>query len=191
MNRQFFVTFLFLIIYTVILSDYGWSRSVKGVDFAEKISIDNHTLTLSGVGVRKKLIINVYLGALYLQNLTQNYDTIITSNQPKRIVLHFLYSEVKPEQLVEAWNEGFQKNSPDALINLRDRISEFNGWFTESVHKGATIAVTYIPGNGTEVMVNNTVKGTIPGEDFMRAVFAIWFGKHPPSNGLKEGMIGK
>lgn len=191
MNRQWILIVVFLFIIPLSFCGTAWSRTVKGVDFPDEIAIENHSLTLSGVGIRKKLIINVYLGALYLSKQTESYDTIITSNQPKRILMHFLYREVKPEQLVEAWNEGFQKNSPEALNDLRDKINTFNGWFTESVHKGDTITVTYLPDKGIEVMINDSVKGTISGEDFMRAVFAIWFGKYPPSNGLKEGMIGK
>ncbi len=191
MDRQWIVIVVLLFVFSVSFCTEGWSRKVKGVDFPDEITIENNSLTLSGVGIRKKLIINVYLGALYLSEITKSYDTIITSNQPKRIIMHFLYSEVKSEQLIEAWNEGFQKNSPEALNDLRDKINIFNGWFTESVHKGDTIIVTYLPDKGTEVMINDVVKGTISGEDFMRAVFAIWFGKYPPSNGLKEGMIGK
>ena len=31
----------------------------------------------------------------------------------------------------------------------------------------------------------------MPGEQFMRALFSVWFGTHPPSGGLKEGMMGE
>ncbi len=50
--------------------------------------------------------------------------------------------------------------------------------------------VTYTPGTGTEVAVKGKLKGTIPGKDFMEALFSIWFGKNPPSGDLKKGMLG-
>ncbi len=167
------------------------AREVKGVDFPETVTIKNSNCTLMGVGVRKKIIINVYLGALYLENPVSGYDAVISSDQKKRIHMHILYREIGADQLIEAWNEGFSKNAADLLPSLEKRIMTFNSFFTEPVNKGDTITVTYIPGTGTEVTVKGVKKGVIEGSDFMEAVFSIWFGPHPPSDGLKEGMMGE
>jgi hypothetical protein len=40
------------------------------------------------------------------------------------------------------------------------------------------------------VGVNGTVKGTIAGDDFGRALFSIWLGSRPPNPGLKAGLLG-
>ena len=145
-----------------------------------------------GVGIRKKFIIKVYLGALYLEKSTQSSQQVIASEQTKRIVMHFLYKEVKADQLVESWIEGFEKNSSKAKVAaLKNKINRFNSLFNESVKKGETIILTYTPGQGTEVIIKNVKKGAIEGHDFMEALFAIWFGPYPPSKGLKEGMLGE
>jgi len=40
------------------------------------------------------------------------------------------------------------------------------------------------------VDVNGAVKGTIAGDDFARALFAIWLGARPPNAELKTGLLG-
>ena len=51
--------------------------------------------------------------------------------------------------------------------------------------------IKYVPGTGVSLEVNGAVKGTIPGVDFKKAVFAIWLGAEPPNKALKNGMLGK
>ena len=182
---------LLAVFFLFAVSDISSAREVKGVDFPESATVGGKTCTLIGVGVRKKIIINVYLGALYMEKPTTAYSEVISSDQAKRILMHFLYREVNGDQLVEAWNEGFEKNAPDAIPKLKDRIARFNGFFTGSVKKGDSVVISYIPGTGTEVEIRGEKKGVIEGRDFMEALFSIWFGPHPPSGGLKEGMMGE
>lgn len=190
-NNRLRTSALFMTFITLVLIPNGWSREVMGVNFPEALEIQGTQCKLQGVGVRKKLIINVYLGALYLTKPSRNASEVVSSDQTKRIVMHFLYKEVKANQLIEAWNEGFTKNSGNAMQLLKDKIELFNGYFTEPIKKGETIVLTYVPGKGTEVIIKNNVKGVIEGKDFMEALFYIWFGSYPPSKGLKEGMLGQ
>ena len=47
-----------------------------------------------------------------------------------------------------------------------------------------------MPGTSTTVTVRGKKKGTIAGEDFMRALWAIYLGSAPPNKALKRGMLG-
>ncbi len=192
MRKRYLNIFL---IFTLFLCVRGsgtcTAREVKGANFPETVSIQGSNCKLIGVGIRKKLIINVYLGALYMSRPSQATSEIISSDQVKRVMMHFLYKEVRADQLVEAWNEGFEKNSGASLTVLKEKIERFNGFFTEPMKKGETMNLTYIPGKGTEVNIKGRIKGVIEGKDFMEALFSIWFGPYPPSKGLKEGMMGK
>ncbi|MFC1542066.1 chalcone isomerase family protein, partial [Candidatus Latescibacterota bacterium] len=167
-----------------------FALTIKGVNFPETITINSTGCKLVGAGIRKKLIINVYAGALYMSSPSTNASDVISSDQTKRISIQFIYKEVASEQLIEAWNDGFKANAASSLNTLKSKIDTFNGYFTESVVKGDTIIITYIPGKGTEVAIKNRVKGIIEGKDFMVALFSIWFGPKPPTDGLKEGMLG-
>ena len=44
---------------------------------------------------------------------------------------------------------------------------------------------------GVEVAARGTVRGTVPGDDFARTLFTIWFGPEPGDENLKRGMLGK
>ncbi|MFC1606984.1 chalcone isomerase family protein [Candidatus Latescibacterota bacterium] len=178
------------VIIAVISPEIASGRTVKGVNFSETASIAGTSCKLMGVGIRKKLIINVYLGALYLAKPSNNAALVAGSDQAKRIVMHFLYKEVNADQLVEAWNEGFEKNSPGKVAILKSKIDRFNSFFTQSMKKGESMIITYIPGKGSEVVIKGKTAGVIEGKDFMEALFSIWFGPSPPSKGLREGMLG-
>ena len=188
MNR--FSTVLLMTVLLFISAD-SFARKVKGVNFPETTSIEGTSCKLMGVGIRKKLIINVYLGALYLAKPTNNAALVIGSDQAKSIVMHFLYKEVNADQLVEGWNEGFEKNSPRKVAALKSKIDRFNSFFTQSMKKGESMTITYTPGKGSEVVIKGKTAGVIEGKDFMEALFAIWFGPSPPSKGLREGMLGE
>jgi hypothetical protein len=166
------------------------AREYKGVTFPDTETIGDATVKLVGIGLRKKLVISVYLGALYLENPTNDAAQVIASDQAKRVVLRFIYNGVGADDLVKAWTEGFEKNVPDKIQSLKPQIDTFKGYFTEGMKTAETIIVTYLPGKGTEVAVKGKVKGVIPGKEFMEALFSVWFGKNPPSGDLKKGMLG-
>jgi hypothetical protein len=104
--------------------------------------------------------------------------------------MSFLYKEVTAEKLVAGWNEGFTgNNTAEELKVLQDRINQFNSFFT-TVRKGDEIRLDYMPQEGTRVWINDTLKGTVPGEDFSRALLKIWLGSRPADAGLKDAMLG-
>ena len=192
MKRRRLVVFPVVMLCLFILTaENALAKKVKGVEFPETVTIEGSSCTLTGVGIRKKLIINVYLGALYQAKPAQSPGGVISSEQVKRVVMHFLYKEVTAEQLIEAWNEGFANNAGAAVSALKDKIDHFNALFNEPLRKGEKMEMTYVPGKGTEVVIKGRSRGVIEGSDFMNALFSIWFGPKPPSKGLKNGMLNQ
>jgi hypothetical protein len=47
-----------------------------------------------------------------------------------------------------------------------------------------------MPDEGTQVWINDMLKGSVPGEDFSRALLKIWLGSKPADAGLKDAMLG-
>jgi hypothetical protein len=178
--------------FTFFCSDQIYAIEIDGINFPDTANIHSTTCLLNGAGIRKKLIIDIYAGALYLSKPITSADDVIKSDQVKRVQLNFVYKEVRANQLTDAWNEGFKKNNtPQTLTALKDKIDKFNGFFTEPIKKFESMSFSYIPGTGTEVEIKGNVKGVIEGKDFMEALFSIWFGPNPPDKKLKEGMLGK
>ena len=181
---------LFGILLLLLSSVNATALEIAGVDVPQSVNVENKVLVLNGAGIRKKFIIKVYVGALYLPVKRNAVSGILADPGAKRIVMNFLYKEVSAEKLVDGWNEGFAKNnSAQELQALQERINQFNSMFV-TVRKGDEIRLDYLPGTGTQVSINNTLKGTVPGEDFSKALLKIWLGSEPADGNLKEAMLG-
>ena len=181
------------LLFFLITSQTAAALEVAGVMVPEKVAIGESSkqLVLNGAGIRKKLFIKVYVGALYLTEKLNTVGAILDDPGPKRITMHFLYKEVSAEKLVNGWNDGFAgNNSAEAVKSLQDRISQFNKLF-RTVKKGDVIRLDYLPEKGTQVWINDQQMGTVEGSDFNQAVLKIWLGKKPADDGLKKAWLGK
>lgn len=166
------------------------AQECDGVSFPQHIQAGGRTLTLNGLGLRKATIfgIKVYVGALYLTHPTADANAILSSRDPAQIDLAFVF-HATAGQLRSAWQDGFEKSAPGRLPQLRSRIAQLEGWM-EGVGSGQRMSFLRLPGVGIRYSLDGTVKGTIPGDDFATAFFAIWLGPSPPSPQLRAGLLG-
>jgi len=162
---------------------------VGGATIPESLEIGGKSCSLAGVGIRKKFVVKVYAAGLYLENASTDPGEIIRSDQAKGMLMHFLHKKVEGEKLQQAWIDGFEANTPQSSADLQGRMDKFVSLFADDALKGEEILMTYVPGTGTAVTIKGEVKGTIPGSDFMEALFAIWFGEKPADKGLKKGIL--
>ncbi len=81
-----------------------------------------------------------------------------------------LYEGVSPEKLRKTWVDGFEANSDDTA-SLKERIETLTSWFTEETREGDTYELFYMPGKGTRLSINDSVKGVIEGLDFKKGTF--------------------
>jgi hypothetical protein len=168
------------------------AREIGGLNLAEEITQSSGTvLQLNGAGIRSKFFFKIYVGALYLEEKNSAAPEVIGREGGKQIFMHFLYDEVGKEDLVEAWNDGFQANgSPARLGELAQQIDSFNAMF-DTVKSGDVIVLDYQPGNGTSVFIRNQKKGTIPGKPFNDLLLSIWLGEKPVTKALRDDLLGK
>lgn len=180
-----------ILLLTLLLGLPCSAKEISGVVVQESLQTeDGVTLKLNGAGVRSKLFMDIYIAQLYLEKPASKVDTILADPGRKRMVMHFLYSEVPKEKLVEAWNDGFKDNNSAAdLSRLQERISQFNALFVDA-KKGDVIVLDYHPASGTTVMIKGEKRGVIPGADFGGALLKIWLGDKPVNETLKEKLLG-
>ena len=146
-------------------------------------------MTLNGLGLRQATAfkINVYVAAFYVAKTSSDANALLAEDPPKELVLQFV-RDVGADDLRKGWNEGFEKNAKATLPTLQGRIGTFNGWMTD-MKTGERVMLVQRPGAGVEVNVNGASKGTIKGDDFAKALFAIWLGD-PPNPEIKAGLLG-
>jgi hypothetical protein len=163
---------------------------VGGVNMEDKTTVNGQTLVLNGAGLRKKLFIKIYAGGLYLPAKMSNPATILGSDSPRRMVMHFLYS-VSKDQMCDAWEEGLEANTPNANAEVKAAFKTLCSWM-EPIPKGNRLVLTYVPGTGTVVEVNGKVKGTLPGKPTADAIVSTWIGPKPAmGDDFKNSVLGK
>ncbi|RMG39465.1 MAG: hypothetical protein D6719_13280 [Candidatus Dadabacteria bacterium] len=162
----------------------------SGEDLPQSLSVAGKTLYLNGSGYRKATFfkIKVYRAALYLEKKSHNPEEIINSKETKRLVMKFVRS-VSKKRLQSGWRDGFRKNAEDYFA-IEQQIKAFNQMMPD-VSDGDTIVLTWTNGDTVTVTINGKKTGEIKNSNFARAIMAIWLGKNPPNQDLKEGLLGK
>lgn len=161
---------------------------LAGVTMPDTATVAGKSLTLNGMGLREKFFIDVYVGGLYLPAKTSDAKKAIEEDVPKRIEMHFVYSEVGVGKITGAFDDGFA--SVGAKESQSAALARLNGMM-ETVKAGESIRLDYEPGVGTHVFVKGAKKGTIAGVDFMKALWGVYLGPSPPTSAVKKGMLGR
>ncbi|HVS32082.1 MAG TPA: chalcone isomerase family protein [Thermoanaerobaculia bacterium] len=163
------------------------AAELAGVRLPDRVIVDGKCLALNGLGIRTKFMVKVYVGGLYVEQPSSDATTLIKIDGPKRLVLRFLYTTSKT-QSVEAFREGFGSNAVEYLAAHRDDVDRFLAR-VDGIRKGEEMILTYVPSRGTTLSIRGRDRVTMPGADFMRAVFSIWLGPKPPTTYLKVGLL--
>lgn len=163
------------------------AAELEGVTLPDTATVGGQSLVLNGMGLREKFFFNIYVGGLYLPAKTTDAKAVVAGEGPKRLVMHFVYEEVPTDKLIEAYNEGLAHDANAAAQNAN--FQKFYGWL-ETMKAGDTMSYDWVPGTGTTITVKGQVKGTIPDADFMKSLFNIYVGDHPPTGALKNGLLG-
>lgn len=164
------------------------ARTLAGVELPDTVVVDGATLRLNGMGLRAATALRVkaYVGGLYLEQPSSDAATVIDSHQPKRVTMKFLRN-IDRQRLTGGWAESLRKVRGKATEHS---IAEFTSLIPD-VKTGDTMSFTWRPGVGLEVAMDEKVRGTVPGDDFARALFTVWFGPEPGDENLKRGMLGQ
>lgn len=172
-----FITRVLLLTLLIVQPMKAAALTVEGVTFQESVSIDNKQIPIRGAALLRWLsLFKVYVAALYLPENGAPDDVL--TDIPKRLEISYLVSIPGPDfgKGAEAILE--RNNSPEALARLRGRIDQLNAVYRD-VKPGDRYALTYVPGQGTELSYNGQPLITIQGADFAAAYFGIWLGKDP------------
>lgn len=166
---------------------------VEGARYDGSIVLGSQPLVLNGVGVRKRLVFDIYVGGLYVGKKAARTEELVGQPGAKRVALRFL-RDVEGELFVNSLHVGLKANHSEAeLARWQGQI----GVLTTTIktialaRRGDTVYFDYTPQDGTRVSVNGVTRGPlIPGEDFYAAVLRVWLGEIPADAGLKKGMLG-
>jgi hypothetical protein len=179
-----------LTILLMLLATPALAGEHAGVTMADTASVGSQSLKLQGMGLRKALgIAKVYVAGLYTPSGSGGADAVLAMDGPRRVTMHMLMG-LDSEKVGSSIEDGFKRNSGSQMGALNERLTKFKAMFPNS-KKGDVITLDWVPGKGTVSSVNGKELGVIEGEDFGRALFAVWLGTDPVAENLKAGMLGQ
>ena len=163
--------------------------TLAGVTMPDTAKAGDHQLALNGMALRSKAVFKVYVGGLYLPDKEHDWKKVLAEDAARRMVMQWVRN-VDKAAICEGWEEGLAANTPNAPAEVKQNFDTLCGHMQDA-KTGDRFTFTYLPGTGTEVAINDAVKGTLGAKPFADALFACWIGEHPgPGEAFREGLMG-
>lgn len=181
-----------IIIWLMCFSCAAQGVEVGGLMLDDSVHLGSSNLVLNGAGVRSKFIFDVYVAALYLGAKKSSAGAVMSDVGEKRIALHLL-RDVSAEELLFAFEKAIKKNhSDEEMMAMKAPLHDFGAIFhiMARVKKGDVIYFDYQRSTGTNIQINGSERGVIPGSAFYSALLKIWLGDQPAQDDLKLKLLG-
>ncbi|MCK6391190.1 MAG: chalcone isomerase family protein [Azonexus sp.] len=169
-----------------------YAAEVAGIRMADTLRVGNQDLVLNGAGLRSKLFIKVYVGALYVDRRQGSAATLLEVNGPRRMQMRML-RDVDADSLQAALDDGLADNlSPDELAGLKPQIAQLSGIMRGigKAREGDTIAIDFLP-DTLKVALNGAPRGEVAGAALPPALLKVWLGHKPVDASLKKALLGQ
>jgi hypothetical protein len=166
------------------------ARRVSGVEVPDTLTVAGKDIPFHGAGIRKKFVVKVYLGALYLEEPSNDADAVIASEKRKGVQLHFL-RDVSKRQIMDAFRDGFRANSGAEADALGPKLERLSKAIPEELREGQRLTIVWNPELGTVVAATGGQPIIIEGKEFSDALFRNWLGPRPADDDMKRRMLGR
>ncbi len=165
------------------------AKEVAGVAVPDTAALGGKTLQLNGAGLRSKLFIKVYVGALYLEQKAADVNAITSADAAWLVTMTFKRG-VEKEKIVGAFKEGFENNSKGDLAALLPALAKVEAGLKD-FKEGDVFTISYQPGVGSALTPPGGAPIAVEGKKFGDALLRNWLGDKPADGDLKAGMLGK
>ena len=164
------------------------ARTLGGVKLDDTMTVGGSSLKLNGMCIRKKFIVSVYVGALYLAAPAHKTEDVVNPNTGKALVMHFVH-DVGHGKLVDAFKDGFEENVPAAQLKaVKADMDRFLAAIPD-VDDGQSITFTYDPAKGSTITMPKGKTFTAAGKAFADAYLLVFLGPEPPTGSVKRGLL--
>jgi len=181
---------LFLFAFVTVCA--AGDKKIAGVTFPGQKVVAGKTLKLNGVALKKKFgFVKVFAGGFYMENPSNDPETIIQSEQVKQFVLHYLTSKATKKKLQDGFIDAIEDANPRELVKAQQaNIQKYASWLDADMAPGKISVTTYIPGKGLTCVYQGVEKGTITDPDFIKMYFTYNFGRDADDT-MREGYSGQ
>ncbi len=173
------------------LAQAASAATLEGVSLPDSYPVDGRAIPLNGIGLRTLTIfeVKVYVAGLYLAQPSHDAKQILASPGTKVIQLEFLHGGSKAE-VEEEYRKGEATNCGNGGCAASDK-DDFERLIAAAPGVKVGDTSTYIFTKGAvRVLANNREIGNFANPDLAFRLLAGFIGDHPPSQGLKNGLLG-
>ena len=172
----------------LLLSTQAFALDVAGVNVSPTVVVQQKTLSLNGAGIRKKFFFKIYVGSLYTERKVTTPAQLLADPGDKLVRMNFVYKRVDKGDIVKAFAEGLENNSPAVARSAEAKA--FLSWFTADFVAGDTVDISLSADGTVAASHNGKTLGTVRSPALVQGVLLIWFGEKPADGDLKKGMLG-
>ena len=183
--RKYILTALITLLTLPLLS----GTEIAGVEIDNKLSYDSMDYMLNGAGIRKKLVLKLYVGSLYTSKKITSEAEILKGPVSALIRLDIISGLITSELMVETIQEGFNKAMGGDSSSLQSEIDDFIAVFNEEINKGDQFTFISSPSEGVAAYKGEKLLTEIREDRFREVLFAIWLGEDPADKKLKKAML--
>ena len=171
------------------LSSPARAAELNGVTLPDSVAVGSTRLQLNGIALRtfSFLGIPIYVAGLYLPQPERSPDRILNSAGTKLLEIVFVHNVSQTESRA-AWRAGFTRNCVDPCRLSPQDLEKFLA-SVPAEHKGDRYTILFTQA-GAQVSANGQSVGTISNPAFAQAMLATFIGPHPPTDRLKQELLG-
>lgn len=167
---------------------------VGGIRLPTSAQVAGGPLALNGSGVRYRFVVKVYAAGLYLGGKAATPEQVFAMAGPKRVhivALRELDANDFGRLFTRAMQDNASKEDFSRSINGTIRMGEAFA-AKKRLAVGESIGVDWLPGQGTQIMINGKPWGEpVKEPEFFNSMLRIWLGKAPVDEQLKEALLGR
>ena len=174
-----------------LLSVTANAATMYGVTFPDTYPVAGQQLVLNGMGLRTVTFLEVklYVAALYLPRPDHDPAAIIASGGPKVLLLQYLHSGSK-QQVEEEYRKAEQINCGDGHCPASES-ADYDKLVAAAPAVKVGDTTTYIvTDRGLAVYANRDLLGVFGNRDFAMRLIEGFIGAHPPTQSLKQHLLG-
>lgn len=146
---------------------------------------------LNGLAAHKELGKEMFIGALYTDQLSKSAGELLQDNGDKRLELRITAKRLSSRRLNSLWIEGMAINIPGSqLANEAENMVGFTNMLRgKRLKQGDIISISSATGEGTLVELNGVRVGQLETDSFANLLLSTWIGSVPLSSEFRAGLL--
>ncbi|MCO1333243.1 TonB family protein [Microbulbifer sp. OS29] len=146
---------------------------------------------LNGLAIEKQFNKDLYIAAIYSENLARDSATLLDSNIPRRLEVRVIAGSLPARRFRNQWMEAIAiNNRGDTLSSQAENMVTFANLFKGRFLRGDQLGIDFAADTGlTTVALNGIHLGEIADPDFFNTLLRAWVGPVPPSTDFRDGLL--